>query len=291
MILSRLNNLQQRLIVSAVAVTALIFIIGLSHHPLFRWLFLLMAVSGISAAVWEYYRIAQAKNCQPLFKIGILATIAYICAIFLRTQFDFAGYLPQIVVYVTFLCAFLYYFARDIDPFINLAVTVFGIVYLAIPLSCLVEINYMEKQPLVVDGRWCLLYLLLVTKMTDTGAFFIGKLFGRHKMSPFISPKKTWEGAFGGLCIALLTSLLLYALFHYGFSKPPFDLSLWQSVWLGGAISIIGQVGDLAESLLKRSGGVKDSSQLPGLGGMLDIVDSLVFTSPLMYLFLKLEYI
>lgn len=291
MILSRLSNLQQRLIVSTVAVIGLIVIISQSHHFLFRWLFLLMAVSGISAAVREYYRIAVAKHCQPLFKIGILGTIGYICAIFLRTQYEFASYFPHLVVYITFFCAFLYYFARNVDPFVSLAITVFGIVYLAIPLSCLVEINYMEKAPFVTDGRWCLFYLLLVTKMTDTGAFFVGKLIGRHKMSPFISPKKTWEGAFGGVCVALITSLLLYTLFQYGLDTPPFQLSLWQSVWLGVAMSIIGQVGDLAESLLKRSGGVKDSSQLPGLGGMLDIVDSLVFTSPLMYLFLKLEYI
>src|SRR5262249_52359659 len=97
------------------------------------------------------------------------------------------------------------------------------------------------------------------------------------------SPKKTWEGAISGFVAALGTSVLLRQLL-------PLDLALWQALFLGCCISILAQFGDLAESLLKRDMNLKDSNQVPGIGGVLDILDSLVFTSPFIYLFLKFSY-
>ena len=122
--------------------------------------------------------------------------------------------------------------------------------------------------------------------MTDTGGFFIGKKFGKEKLAPYISPKKTWEGALGGFVAAIFSSIAV-VFFASIFDPEAFGLTLWQSIWLGAGIGICAQIGDLSESLLKRDGGIKDSNQVPGLGGMLDIVDSLVFSAPLVYIFLK----
>lgn len=286
---SNLNNLQQRLVISSLGTLLLAIAICLSYTPWYNLFFPLFTVSVITAAVWEYYTIAKAKGFQPLVKIGLIGSTFFAFSMFLRTQRPEAQMLPEIVLGGTLIAAFTYYFIKGSDPFVNLSITLFGILYLTVTLSCLIEINYFVAPPIVRDGRWSLVYLILVTKMTDTGAFFIGKKIGRRKLSPYISPKKTWEGAFGGLCSALITSLVLVLIFRSVFHTPPLDLSWWQSVWLAILISITAQFGDLAESLLKRDVGIKDSSSLPGLGGVLDVVDSLVFTSPLMYIFLNLQ--
>lgn len=290
MILSKLNNLQQRLVVSGVGLILLFTAIGWSYHPTWCLFFLLFMAGVVGSALWEYYQIARAKGFQPLIKIGLIGSMGYVLAIFLRTFLPHAM-LPEIALGLTLISAFAYYFIKGSDPFLNLAITLFGVIYLTVPLSYLIDINYFVVPPVSSDGRWCLLYLLLVTKMTDTGAFFVGKQLGYTKFSPYISPKKTWEGALGGFFSALATSILLYIFFHSVFTTPPLNISFWQSLWLATAISVMAQFGDLAESLLKRDVGVKDSSHLPGLGGMLDIVDSLVFTSPLMYIFLKIQNI
>jgi phosphatidate cytidylyltransferase len=159
---------------------------------------------------------------------------------------------------------------------------------LTLPISCALRINYFFPTHALEDGRLWLAYVLLVTKMTDIGAYFCGKIFGKNKLAPSISPKKTVEGALGGLGAALLTSLI-FAFFASHFA--PFHMTFLQSIWIGITMSILAQLGDLSESLLKRDAGVKDSSHLPGLGGMLDIVDSLVFTLPLMYLLLKMQIV
>ncbi len=130
-------------------------------------------------------------------------------------------------------------------------------------------------------GRSWLLFALLTTFATDSGAYFVGRLTGRHKMAPTLSPGKTWEGAAGGLAAALIAALLLSLL-------PPqylnLDLAWWQPALIGMAVGIAAQGGDLLESALKRFAGVKDAGALfPGHGGMLDRLDSLLLTIPLVY--------
>lgn len=290
MILDNMSNLQQRLIMGSLSIICLFVAISLSYHPIFAPIFALLTAGMISLALGEFYHIANAKGLYPQTKIGIISTIFYGFSIFLATQSSNAHLLPTVVLGLTLVALFLYYFIKGSNPLLNLSITVFGLAYLTIPLSCLIAINYFVFDPFVLDGRWCLLYLLLVTKTTDIGAYFVGKKFGNKKLSPTISPEKTWEGAFGGLCSSLLTSLLLYIIFNLFFESPPFNLSFWQSIWLALLISVTAQFGDLTESLLKRDTGVKDSSNwLPGMGGFLDLVDSLIFTAPLMYLFLRMN--
>lgn len=286
---SKMSNFKQRLTISGIGIAFLLVIIYLSPYPYFRPVFALFIAGIIGASVWEYFHLAKAKGYQPLDAIGIVCAVAYAFATFLSTQTPQAKLLPQIILWLTLFSLFLHYFIKGNEPLVNLAITLFGIAYLAIPLSCAININYFFPSDSLQDGRWWLVYLLVVTKVTDTGAYFCGKKFGRRKFAPFISPKKTWEGAIGGFIAAVISSVLLFMITFLYYRLDPLGITLWQSIWLGALISIIAQFGDLAESLLKRDVGVKDSNQLPGLGGTLDIVDSLVFTLPLMYIFIQIK--
>jgi phosphatidate cytidylyltransferase len=130
-----------------------------------------------------------------------------------------------------------------------------------------------------------LIYLMVVTKFSDMGAYVFGSLFGRHPFAPHISPKKTWEGFFGALVLSSLGSYWLYALIPARLAV----LRLEDVVILGLLLGVGAVVGDLAESIIKRSTHAKDSSRiLPGIGGTLDLIDSLLFTAPLMYFYLRL---
>jgi phosphatidate cytidylyltransferase len=132
-------------------------------------------------------------------------------------------------------------------------------------------------------GRGWIAYLLVVTKITDIGAYFAGSLWGRRKLAPQISPGKTVEGAIFGLASAVSASYVFH-LFSQGRS---FQLTTLEWVSFGLILGAIGQFGDLSESLLKRDANKKDSNTLPGLGGVLDAVDSLLFNTPILYLYLK----
>jgi phosphatidate cytidylyltransferase len=274
------SNFIQRLFVSLFLGTIFCGVIYLSHDPLFQPLFVLIVALVIGGALWEYYHIAKVNGHVPVDTIGIVGSIAYLYVLYLTMGQTHVVDWSLMTLSLTLFSAFLYYFFSGISPFVNLAITVFGVVYLTIPLSVmiLIDIDY---------GRYWMFYLLLVTKSTDIGAYFVGKQWGRHKLAPVISPRKTWEGAIAGFLLGTFTSYIFhkFSLEYYG--VPLFDSSL-QSLGFGALMAIVAQAGDLSESLLKRDSGVKDSNRLPGLGGLLDMVDSLVFTAPLLYFFLKL---
>lgn len=160
------------------------------------------------------------------------------------------------------------------EIFLNTAVRTFGIIYIALPFSYFILIRDMEN-----GGRWMLL-LFTVIWANDTFAMFIGKILGRHKLSPTISPAKTVEGAVGGLVGGAVGALL----YNYFLSM---GLGLGSALLLAVVIGVVGVFGDLFESVIKRAAGEKDSGTIiPGHGGMLDRVDSLVFAIPLFYYYL-----
>jgi phosphatidate cytidylyltransferase len=131
------------------------------------------------------------------------------------------------------------------------------------------------------SGRDWLLFALLVTFATDTGAFLIGRRWGQHKMCPAISPQKTWEGAAGGLVLAVLASVGLGVLLDPGLAR-------WQQALIGATVGVVAQLGDLSESTLKRVSQVKDAgSIIPGHGGVLDRLDSLLFSIPFVFYLLN----
>jgi len=289
MILDRMNPLAQRLVVSSTVILIIFAAIYNSFTPLLSPLIPLVTAIITSLALREYYEIGRVKGLEPREKVGVTLTIIYIIAIFLSSQTTFLDSLPLLALGVTLIAVFSAYFFRGKNPFVNVAITLFGILYLTIPLSCTIQINYFFPAEGLQDGRWWLFYLLAVTYITDSSALFIGRAMGRNKLAPVISPKKTWEGAYGGFLVAIMTSLTFYYFANFSTYRIPIQLNLMQSIVLGSCISILAQFGDLAESLLKRDVGVKDSSKIPGLGGMLDVVDSLVFTAPLLYLYLNFQ--
>lgn len=288
MLVKMSKNLKQRLKVSSLAVPILLIAIYLSQYHFFTPFFVLATAGFIVGALWEYYHITETKGLQPLTGLGLCISCAYTVALFFTTQYPSALIFPYIVLGISLALIFGYALLREISPLITLAITKFGIIYLTVPLSFMIAINFFYPPDATQDGRWWLLYLLTTSKMTDTGAFAVGKTFGKTLLAPVISPRKTWEGAFGGLLAGIGTSLCFYIFMHAFSSNPPIAMTFFQSIWLGAVLSVAAQFGDLAESLLKRDAGVKDSYNLPGLGGILDIVDSLVFTTPLLYLFMYL---
>jgi phosphatidate cytidylyltransferase len=282
------KQFKQRLLISIFGILALIFSIYYSYTPVFKPIFILLNAGVISFALKEYYHLAQNKGFQPLMTVGILSSIFYVIALSLSFHRPSLTELSSLILLLSLLVLFLIGFKQQSSALGNLAITLFGIGYLTIPLSCALRINYFFPTHVLEDGRLWLAYVLVVSKTTDIGAYFCGKILGKTKLAPFISPKKTIEGAIGGAGAALVTSLIFTLLASH---LAVFNMTWSQSIWVGLTISILAQLGDLAESLLKRDAGVKDSSHLPGLGGMLDIVDSLVFTLPLVYLFLEMHVI
>ncbi len=282
------NQFKQRLLISSLGIVGLFISIYYSYTSFFKPVFVLLNAGIISLALIEYYHLARNKGFQPLITLAIGCSTAYLIAFALSFHHPLLSGLPFLILLLSLLLCFLAFFNQPATSLGNVAITVFGIGYLTLPLSCVLGINYFFPPHAVEDGRLWLGYVLLTSKMTDIGAYFCGKIFGKTKLAPFISPKKTIEGAIGGAGATLITSVI-FTLFASNLAV--FKMTWIQSIWIGLTITILAQLGDLAESLLKRDAGVKDSSSLPGLGGMLDIVDSLVFTLPLMYLFLQMRIV
>lgn len=282
------KQFKQRLMVSSLGIVGLIISIYYSFTPFFKPIFVLLNAGVIGLALIEYYQLARNKGFYPLTTFAVGSSIVYTIALAFSFHHPGLEELPLLVLLLSLFILFLLFFKHQSSPLVNLAITLFGIAYLTIPLSCALRINYFFTANTLEDGRLWLAYVLLTSKMTDVGAYFCGKLMGKTKLAPIISPKKTIEGALGGLGAALLTSLIFT---FFASHLAPFKMTFIQSIWIGLTMSILAQLGDLAESLLKRDASVKDSSHLPGLGGMLDIVDSLVFTLPLMYLFLQMHIV
>jgi phosphatidate cytidylyltransferase len=158
-------------------------------------------------------------------------------------------------------------------------VSTFGFLYVGWTL-CLMQAVYFLPA---AEGAWWLLYFILVTKASDMGAYAVGSLIGRHKMIPRLSPGKTWEG-FGG---AILVSMAVSLVFAHFAQAHLTGMTVIHAVILGALLGVGAVVGDLVESLFKREAGAKDSGRyFPGIGGVLDLVDSLLFNAPIMYAYL-----
>jgi phosphatidate cytidylyltransferase len=187
-----------------------------------------------------------------------------------------------LILFVLGLCLRQFFSRSNTAGIVAISTTLFGLMYVPWLLNFLQKINFFPG--LGGNGKFYVLYFILVTKFSDTGAYTVGSLIGKHKMIPRISPGKTWEG-FGG---AIVVSTLASVLFAYFFRDKLFGMNWLHAVILGVILSVCAVVGDLIESLFKRETGVKDSgSFFPGIGGILDLLDSLLFNAPIMYLYLR----
>lgn len=280
--IKRMNDLKERLLASLITVPLVFTSVFLAQNSPFKILFVVVLSLFSALALKEMYAMENAKGLSPNSKISIFFSVAYIAAI-LYSQETSSLFAESLLLLYPFL-VFLIYFKKGDEPILNLAGTFFGFLYVTIPLSYIASIITINEP--LQDGRLWVLYLLSVVKATDTAGFFIGRNFGKTPFAPMISPKKTWEGAFAGFLGAIAMSLL-FSFIPKVFPEARFTLSPLLSIFLGAFISIAAQAGDLSESLMKRDAKVKDSSSLPGLGGVLDIVDSVVFAAPLLYIVLK----
>lgn len=173
---------------------------------------------------------------------------------------------------------------------IRLAATILSLFYVGILLSFVVQLRLRGTAPgagggVSATGIVALASLVAAVKLCDTGAYTFGRLFGRHKMAPILSPGKTLEGAVGGILLAVLGTWALFAYFEPWLSGGSEHTPWWGAMLYGLIVGLAGMFGDLAESLLKRDTGRKDSSTwLPGFGGVLDLLDSIIFAAPVAYL-------
>jgi len=240
------------------------------------WFTIIVAIWGLLAA-FEFYRMVTASKIAPLTCFGLIWTLLFILSPHLNYDF-----LTQSLLTSGVMLSLIWLLLRrqKEESFIGWGWTMAGILYIGWLLSYLVALRGLD------DGRNWVLLALFATFGSDTAAFFIGRALGRHRLTPSISPGKTWEGAIGGIFGAIIVSLLftLPTLFTLPNSLYLQDFSYWQAILLGLLVSIFGQLGDLVESLLKRNMEVKDSGKLlPGHGGFLDRIDSIVFAGIVVY--------
>lgn len=236
----------------------------------------------IGVGLWEFYAIAEIKGYKPFKSYGtclgiILAVITYLILSSGREVNEFI-YIILFLIVVTLLVK--YTFVRDGSSVIaNSAVTMLGVMYISFLFTFVIKLRYIPNP---CEGKGWVIALFIITKASDISAYICGTRWGRHKLIPRISAKKTIEGSIFGILGAVLASLVCQLWFLSG-------LSWIAIVGMGILLSIVGQVGDLVESLIKRDAQVKDSGKLvPGMGGVLDFMDSLLFAGPAMYIYLKL---
>jgi phosphatidate cytidylyltransferase len=245
------------------------------------WFTVVAAVWGL-LAVFEFYRITGVGKVRTLAVFGLAWTLFFILSrdagliSLLQPHLDPGLLTPLLLTSAVVLSLILLVFTpREKGSLADWAWAIAGILYVGWLLGYLVELRGMA------DGRGWLFLALFATFGSDTAAFFAGRALGRHRLAPHISPGKTWEGAVAGLAGAVIVSLL--------FTLPtPLRLPLGygQAVLLGVLVSVFGQIGDLAESLLKRHTGVKESgNMMPGHGGVLDRMDSVIFAGIVVYLY------
>jgi phosphatidate cytidylyltransferase len=287
--LKQMADLNRRLVVSSILGAVVTFLIAFSTNTFVSVLLMLSVAALAAIGIWEYAQLAVNKGVEPAIRWMVAVAIAEVIALYASLVFVDFPQLPVLVLAIGMVIFFLLHFRDTTGALFTIAVEFFGVAYVAAPLSLMLGVLYpISHHGMPQEGRWWLVYLIFVTKITDVSAYFVGRLWGKTKLSPMLSPKKTVEGAVAGFISAVIASILI----HFAgrqFFDGHFSLSLMESIWLGMLIGVFGQIGDLAESLLKRDAVVKDSNTLPGLGGVLDMVDSLLFTTPIVYFFIRMH--
>lgn len=266
------GSLKNRIASSALILTLVAIIIFYSPN----WAFSLLASAMIGCSLWEFFSLAEKKGIFVYKYFGIM--IGMLIPVMLYFQSGMEGYFAVEPLFIVIACLFtfvlLFIRRENSQALSSISVTMFGLLYIAWFFSFFVKLKFLPQGALLV------VFLILVTKMGDVGAYFAGRSIGKHSLIPRISPNKTVEGTIGGLVASLITALIskLY-LPNYSFIHL---------LILGLLLGILAQVGDLAESLIKRDCGAKDAgNNISGFGGMLDIIDSLLFTAPIFYFYVK----
>ena len=253
-------------------------LLGLTGFILFKagafW-FGLEVIAFIALALFEFFYLLRKEN-HPVYRLfGITMGVAIPFIVLLESGNTQSGEVLFLVLGCLFLFLIQFFKQNNAEALVGISLTLFGILYISWFLSFLIKIRFLN------GGVAWIAYLLAVTKAADIGAYAFGSSLGRHSLIQHISPKKTVEGLLGGLALSVLVSLALGPYLPKAFS--PVHLAA-----MGFLVGVVGQIGDLSESLMKRFCNAKDSAEyLPGIGGVLDSVDSIIFTAPIFYFHIR----
>jgi phosphatidate cytidylyltransferase len=256
------------------------------------YVFLIIMVTLAGLGLAEFYGLVEKRGLVCFKGWGIFGGVLLMVGTFLHCtgklgRFESPSRVNDfqtvfMIAFVLGLCVRQFISKTNTAGIIAISTTLFGLLYVPWLLNFIQEINFFPT--IGANGKYYVLYFILVTKFSDVGAYSIGTLIGRHKMIPRISPGKTWEG-FGGAILGSVLASLVFT--HFAGDKLP-GMTTKHAIILGVVLSVCAVVGDLIESVFKREAGVKDSGNFfPGIGGILDLLDSLLFNAPIMYLYLR----
>jgi phosphatidate cytidylyltransferase len=245
-------------------------------------------------AQYEFYGMLREMGMPVYRNLGILGGAILISATFWTigpaSSSLALGYQAEnltVAGIFLFLAVWQAFQGKQDRPVAAIACTLLGILYCAFLLNYLTRLAFVWHDggiwaPVEKTGQMLILYLIAVVKASDTGAYFTGRLIGKHELIPRLSPNKTWEGLAGGIAFSLIVSVLFWFFTDGMLGKLP--LHWWDAVILGLFLACSGVIGDLVESMIKRDASAKDSGALiPGMGGLLDVLDSLLFGAPVLY--------
>jgi phosphatidate cytidylyltransferase len=297
--------LRWRLVLGALFIALLVGLCWLDYHAAWPGVFLLPLAAALSlAGAGELLAMFRKRGHAPLPWVvygGALITVLLAGAsVYMPAEWSNSvtvGRLGWLAVglatsFAIAVVAELRRYPAQGRATSDLGVTCLAILYVGGLMGFMVQLRLLSGDPWGNDGRWGMLALaslIATVKMSDTGQYWIGRMFGRHKLAPAVSPGKTWEGAAGGVVFAIGSAWLVFALSRR--SGIAID-DVIPITSFAIAVAIAGIVGDLAESMLKRDAGVKDSSTwMPGFGGVLDLLDSLLGAAPVAYIFWALRIV
>ncbi|MDQ3089470.1 MAG: phosphatidate cytidylyltransferase [Acidobacteriota bacterium] len=284
--------MKSRLLTALVALPILILSIVLPYLlpqlAQATWLFLVIAALGLGAGLFEFFTLTKKLELKADASIAYLGAAAF----FVAFLFDAPNNAPDllIITLVLFLLIVLvtqiFRFQKDFSKMLTgIGVTVLGVLYVVFLGSFLVSMRVgFDKTLVPFLSTKLLVFFFLITFGADTGAYYIGKNFGKRKLIPKVSPNKTWEGAIGGLVLSVAFAAMATATF---FPELPYKFSIPLAI----IMTVVGIFGDLVESAMKRGADVKDAANiLPGHGGLLDRLDSLLFNAPILYYFARFYF-
>lgn len=248
------------------------------------WIILLAGLVVVPLAARELGRIFHAGGVQASRRWMAIAAMAglIVCALVPAKAHPVTAVAMLSTVAAGILVGSLLWHIRHKDLHGATAAAgaaVFAFVYLGLMFGFVLALRREHSA-------WVVLGVLAVAKSCDIGAYFTGRALGRHKLIPWVSPGKTWEGLFGGCATSALVAVGFVALGreHVGAESPVATMSLWVAAGVGGLLALVAQAGDLLASVLKRDAGIKDSGRsLPGFGGVLDVIDSILLVAPVAY--------
>jgi len=261
------------------------------------WLFGILVTAFTIVGLYEFFTMLENKGINIYKYFGIAMGVIIPLSIVFRFELTRNWELLFIVLALLFLIIMQFRRRENSGVIVDISTTIFGLLYISWFLSFLIKIRYLS------GGIGLILAVIFITKLGDIGAYFIGTRFGKTPLIPRISPKKTVEGAVGGLIFSVLGAFISRPFFSLAFSPlaesavgviggiPPGreNVAYLHLMFMGISLGILAQLGDLSESLMKRDCQVKDSGRiLPGMGGALDFIDSLLFTAPAFYFYMSI---